>query len=241
MVLCLPPPTFCLRSARATPLEYAVTKNASASPLECAVPKSLDLKSPEMNSYKKRGGPPSFPLAIFVCQSVFISVHLWLHLLPYQNSISSRVRLQSAPHIHGSRGMRVHNEYLTVQTKQKREFQNITPSVKFAMEKSGINAGFVLVSTLHSNAAVFVNDEEPGLLADLDAWLEKVAPHGDEYKHGAKVESNASAHLQSLLVHHQVLVPISDRRLELGAWHSVVYAEVDGLRPKRILIKVMGE
>ena len=137
--------------------------------------------------------------------------------------------------------MKVHNEYLTVQTKQKREFQNITPSVKFALEKSGIHDGLVLVSTLHSNAAVFVNDEEPGLLADLDAWLEKVAPHGDDYKHGAKSESNASAHLQSLLVHHQVLVPISDGRLELGPWQSVIYAELDGLRPKRILIKVMGE
>src|SRR2546422_1177813 len=78
MVLCLPPPTLCLRSARVTPLEYVLRKNASASPLECAVPKSLDLKPPEMNSYKKSGGPP-FPFAIFVCQSVFISVHLWLH------------------------------------------------------------------------------------------------------------------------------------------------------------------
>src|SRR5207244_11827024 len=174
-----------------------------------------------------------------VCASMFISVLTWLHLLPYQNSVSRRVMQQSAPSTHGSRGMKVHKEYLTAQTKQKREFQNITPSVKFALEKSGIHDGLVLDSTLHSNAAVFINDEEPGLLADLDAWLEKVAPHGEDYKHSAKFESNASAHLQSLLVHHQVLVPISDGRLELGPWQSVIYAEFDGLRPKRILIKVM--
>src|SRR3989441_12234289 len=109
MVLCLLPPTLCPRSARATPLEYAVTKNASASPLECAVPKSLDLKPPEMNSYQKSGGPP-FPFAIFFRQSVLISVHLCLHLLPYQISISSRVRLQAAPHMHWIKGMKGHNE-----------------------------------------------------------------------------------------------------------------------------------
>src|SRR5207245_11282137 len=137
MVLCLPPPTLCLRSACTTPLEYAVTKNASVSPLECAVPKSLDLKSPEMNSYKKSGGSPlGF---CFVCASVFISVHLWLHLLPYQNSISSRVRLQSAPHTHGGTGMKVNNDYMTFKHQQKRDFQHIMPSVKQALGKSDIN------------------------------------------------------------------------------------------------------
>ncbi len=137
--------------------------------------------------------------------------------------------------------MRVHNDYMTVQTRQKREFMNITPNVKFAMEKSGIRDGIVLVSALHGNAAVFVNDEEPGLLQDVDAWLEKLAPPRGDYRHDRKFESNASAHLQSLLMHHQVLVPISDAKLELGPWQQVIYADLDGQRPKRILIKVMGE
>ena len=137
--------------------------------------------------------------------------------------------------------MRIHNDYMTVQSKKKREFLNITPNVKAAMEKSGIRDGVILVCALHVNSAVLVNDEEAGLLQDVDAWLEKVAPHRDDYKHGAKFESNASAHLQAILVHHQVLVPISEGKLELGPWQQVIYAELDGLRPKRILIKVMGE
>ncbi len=137
--------------------------------------------------------------------------------------------------------MRVHNDYMTVQTKQRREFLNITPNIKMAMEKSGIRDGIILVSALHSNAAVFVNDGEPGLLEDVDAWLEKLAPDRDDYKHSGKFESNASAHLQGLLAHHQVLVPISDAKLELGPWQQVIYADLDGQRPKRILIKVMGE
>jgi len=137
--------------------------------------------------------------------------------------------------------MKVRNDYVTVQTKQKREFMNITPNVKSAMEKSGIRDGIVLVSALHVNSAVFVNDEEPGLLQDVNEWLGKLAPHRDDYKHSGKFESNASAHLQSLLARHQVLVPISEGKLELGPLQQVIYAELDGQRPKRILIKVMGE
>lgn len=137
--------------------------------------------------------------------------------------------------------MRIHSDYMTVQTRQRREFMNITPNVKSAMEKSGIRDGVILVSVLHSNSAVFVNDEEPGLLQDVEEWLQKLAPHRDDYKHGPKFESNASVHLQSLLAHHQVLVSISDGKLELGPWQQVTYAELDGQRPKRILIKVIGE
>jgi secondary thiamine-phosphate synthase enzyme len=137
--------------------------------------------------------------------------------------------------------MKIHSDYLTIQTKQKREFINITQNIQFAMEKSGIRDGVILVSALHTNSALFVNDEEPGLLQDVDAWLQQLAPHQEDYKHGSKFESNASAHLQSLLAHHQVLVPISDGKLELGPWQQVIYAELDGQRPKRILIKVLGE
>ncbi len=137
--------------------------------------------------------------------------------------------------------MKIHTDYMTVHTKQKRQFMNITPNVASAMEKSGVRDGIILVSALHPNAAVFVNDEEPGLLQDLDELLQKLAPERNDYKHAEKFESNASAHLQSLLAHHQALVPISDGRLEMGPWQQVIYAELDGMRPKRILIKVMGE
>jgi secondary thiamine-phosphate synthase enzyme len=137
--------------------------------------------------------------------------------------------------------MKIHSDYMTVQTKQKREFTNITPNVKAAVEKSGIRDGVILVSALHANAAVFVTEEDPGLLQDVDEWLQKLAPFRSDYKQSPRSESNASAYLQSLLVHHQALVPLSDGRLEFGPWQAVIYAELDGQRPKRILIKVMGE
>ncbi len=137
--------------------------------------------------------------------------------------------------------MRIHSDYMTVHTKEKREFINITPNVQYAMEKSGIRDGVILVSSLHTNSAVFVNDEEPGLLEDVDEWLQKLAPPREDYKHAQKFESNASVHLQTLLAHHQALVSISDGKLELGPWQQVIYADFDGQRPKRILIKVMGE
>ncbi len=137
--------------------------------------------------------------------------------------------------------MKIHSDYMTVHSKEKREFINITSNVKAAVEKSGIRDGIILVSALHANSVVFVNDEEPGLLQDIGEWLEKLAPQRDDYKHSSRFESNAGVHLQSLLAHHQALVSISDAKLELGPWQQVIYAELDGQRPKRILIKVMGE
>jgi secondary thiamine-phosphate synthase enzyme len=137
--------------------------------------------------------------------------------------------------------MRIHSDYMTVQTPQKREFMDITSNVKEAAQKSGIHDGFVLVSSLHSNAAIFVNDGETGLLQDIEEWLNQIAPPRDDYHHGPRSESNASAHLHNLLLHHQVLVSLTDGKLELGPWQQVIYAELDGQRPKRILIKVFGE
>ena len=137
--------------------------------------------------------------------------------------------------------MRIHSDYLTVQTKQKREFLNITANVRDAAEKSGIRDGLILISALHGNAAVFVNDEDPGLLQDIDAWAGRIAPFGDQYHHSARAESNAGAHLQSLLLNHQTFVSVADGKIELGPWQHVMYAELDGMRPKRVLIKVMGE
>jgi secondary thiamine-phosphate synthase enzyme len=137
--------------------------------------------------------------------------------------------------------MRVHSDYMTVQTKEKREFLNITPNIKAALEKSGIRDGIVLVSSLHSNSALFVNDDEPGLLQDIAEWVDRIAPLGPNYQHSARSESNAGAHLQSLLLHHQAVVSLADGKLELGPWQNVIYAELDGQRPKRILIKILGE
>ena len=137
--------------------------------------------------------------------------------------------------------MKSYNEYVTLTTKGKCEFVNLTPNVKAAVEKSGIHEGLVLVSSLHSNAGVFVNDEEPGLLQDIDEWLEKAAPFREEYRHQAKFEGNASAHLKNLLMHHQVVVPLTEGKIELGPWQQVTFADFDGQRPRQILIKVMGE
>jgi len=137
--------------------------------------------------------------------------------------------------------MRIHSDYMTVQTSEKREYLNITPNIKAAVEKSGIRDGIVLISSLHSNSALFVNDEEPGLLQDITEWADRIAPFGPDYHHSARSESNAGAHLQSLLLHHQALVTLTDGKLELGPWQSVIYAELDGQRPKRILIKILGE
>jgi secondary thiamine-phosphate synthase enzyme len=137
--------------------------------------------------------------------------------------------------------MRIHSDYVTVQTKERREFLNITPNIKAAVEKSGIRDGIILVSSLHSNSALFVNDEEPGLLQDITEWADRMAPLGPDYHHSARSESNAGAHLQSLLLNHQAFVTLADGKLELGPWQSVMYAELDGQRPKRILIKILGE
>jgi secondary thiamine-phosphate synthase enzyme len=137
--------------------------------------------------------------------------------------------------------MKIHSDFLTLQTSKKREFVTITQNLKHAVEKSGIRDGLILVCALHTNSAVFVNDEEPGLLQDVDEWLKTLAPHRDDYKHGSKFESNASVHLQGLLAHHQALVAITNGKLELGPWQQVIYAELDGLRPKRVVIKVIGE
>ena len=137
--------------------------------------------------------------------------------------------------------MRIQSDYMTVQTKLKREFMNITPNVREAAEKSGIRDGLILISSLHSNSGILINDEEPGLLQDIDEWANRLAPHSDQYHHHPRSESNSSAHLQTLLLNHQAIVSVTDGKLELGPWQQVIYAELDGQRPKRILIKVLGE
>lgn len=137
--------------------------------------------------------------------------------------------------------MQFHTKYLTFQTAKHREYINITPEVEKALAASGIREGMILVSAMHITAGVWVNDAEDGLIADIDEWLEQLAPFRKDYRHHRTGESNGDSHLKSLLVHHQVILPVTAGALDLGPWQQVYYAEFDGQRPKRVIIKVMGE
>src|SRR5271169_3625136 len=137
--------------------------------------------------------------------------------------------------------MKFHTEYITIHTKTKRAYVRITPQVEAALEKSGIKDGMILVSAMHITAGVYVNDDESGLIEDIDKWLEKLAPFDRDYRHHQTGEDNGDAHLKSLLVHHEVIVPVTGGDLDFGPWQQVYYAEFDGRRKKRVIIKVMGE
>ncbi len=137
--------------------------------------------------------------------------------------------------------MKFHTKYLTFNTRHHREYINITREVEAAVREAGIQEGMVLVSAMHITASVFVNDAEEGLLQDIDEWLEKLAPYRSDYKHHRTGEDNGDAHLKNLLMHHQVIMPVTAGRLDLGPWQQIYYGEFDGQRPKRVIIKVMGE
>jgi secondary thiamine-phosphate synthase enzyme len=137
--------------------------------------------------------------------------------------------------------MKFYTEYLTFKTAKHRESVNITDQVEGALRKSAIAEGMILVSAMHITAGVWVNDAEDGLLTDIDEWLEHLAPYRDDYRHHQTGETNGDSHLKSLLVHHQVIVPVTKGKLDFGPWQQVYYAEFDGQRPKRVIIKVMGE
>jgi secondary thiamine-phosphate synthase enzyme len=137
--------------------------------------------------------------------------------------------------------MAVHTDYLWFQTKQRQEFVRITDDVARVVADSGVREGVVLVSAMHITAAVYVNDWEDGLIADFQSWLEKLAPAGLPYRHHQTGEDNADAHLKRTLMGHQVVVPITKGALDLGPWEQIFYAEFDGRRRKRVVVKVMGE
>jgi secondary thiamine-phosphate synthase enzyme len=137
--------------------------------------------------------------------------------------------------------VRAATEYLWFNTRKHREYVNITDKVAEVVRNSGIQEGMVLVSAMHITAGVYINDAEPGLIQDIDDWLEKLAPTGPDYRHHRTGESNGDAHLKSLLIHHEVIVPITAGKLDLGPWQQVYYAEFDGQRRKRLVIKAMGE
>ena len=137
--------------------------------------------------------------------------------------------------------MKFHTEYLTFRTEKHREYINITDRVETALDKSGIKEGMILVSAMHITAGVWVNDAEDGLIADIDEWLEKLAPFRRDYRHHRTGETNGDARLKNLLVHHQVIVPVTKGRLDFVPWQQVYYAEFDGRRKKRVIVKVIGE
>ncbi|HTM08547.1 MAG TPA: secondary thiamine-phosphate synthase enzyme YjbQ [Verrucomicrobiae bacterium] len=136
--------------------------------------------------------------------------------------------------------MKSHTDYLWFHTKKEREFINITDRAEEILEKSRIQEGMMLVSAMHITAGVYVNDAEDGLIQDIEDWLERLAPRGD-YRHHRTGETNGDAHLKNLLIGHQVILPITQGKLDLGPWQQVYYAEFDGRRRKRVIVKVLGE
>jgi secondary thiamine-phosphate synthase enzyme len=139
------------------------------------------------------------------------------------------------------RPMRTHTEYLTFHTKKRRELVHLTPKLEEILARSGLQEGFMLVSAMHITAGVFVNDDESGLHEDIWKWLEQLAPFRADYAHHRTGEDNGDAHLKSMLVHHEVIVPITKGHLDLGTWQRVFYAKFDGQRDKRLIVKAMGE
>lgn len=137
--------------------------------------------------------------------------------------------------------MKSKTEYLWFKTKNKREYINITSDVERVVQESGIKEGMVLVSAMHITAGVYVNDAESGLIQDIEEWLQKLAPEGPDYHHHRTGEVNGDAHLKNLLIGHEVIVPITDGKLDFGPWQQIYYAEFDGRRRKRLIIKAIGE
>ncbi len=137
--------------------------------------------------------------------------------------------------------MKFATEYLWFNTEKKREYINITNKVEEIVHKSGVKEGMVLVSAMHITASIYVNDAESGLIQDIDEWLEKIAPFNVNYRHHRTGETNGDAHLKSLLMHHEVIVPITNGKLDFGPWQQIFYGEFDGQRRKRVIVKVMGD
>ena len=132
-------------------------------------------------------------------------------------------------------------EYLWFQTKNHRDYLNITDKVEALVKKSGVREGFALVSAMHITAGVYVNDAENCLIQDIDEWLERLCPFREDYRHHRTGETNGDSHLKNLLIGHQQMLPITNGKLDLGPWEQVFYAEFDGERRKRVIIKIMGE
>ncbi len=137
--------------------------------------------------------------------------------------------------------MKTHTKYLTFNTKERIELIRITEKVEMAIQESGVREGLVLINPMHITAAVIVNDNERGLHEDYKRILERLVPYGADYRHNDTGEDNAASHIWRQLIGHQVVMPITKGRLDLGTWEQIFYFEVDGKRNKRVLVKVIGE
>jgi secondary thiamine-phosphate synthase enzyme len=160
----------------------------------------------------------------------------------YRCNASKLYGLSARIDLRGERfSMKVLTEYLKFHTKTHRAYVHITPQVDEIVRKSGVREGMVLVSAMHITAGIYVNDNESGLIEDIDQWLEHLAPFRKNYKHHETGEDNGDSHLKALLIHHEVVVPITAGKLDFGTWQRIFYAEFDGQRDKRVIVKVMGE
>jgi secondary thiamine-phosphate synthase enzyme len=137
--------------------------------------------------------------------------------------------------------MKSSTEYLVFDTKKKRDYINITDRLEGILQRSGIREGIMLVSAMHITAGVYVNDAESGLIADIDEWLERLAPFRADYRHHRTGEDNGDAHLKNLMIGSQVMLPITKGAFDFGPWQQVYYAEFDGQRSKRVIVKIIGE
>ena len=137
--------------------------------------------------------------------------------------------------------MKSHTKYLWFETPKRREMVHVTEKIRNIVHESKVQEGLVLVSAMHITAAVYVNDNEHGLIEDIWEWLEGIAPYRDDYKHHRTGEDNGDAHLKNLIMHQQVIVPITKGDLDLGPWQRIFYAEFDGMRRKRVVVKIIGE
>lgn len=137
--------------------------------------------------------------------------------------------------------MKSYREELWFETKSRRAYLNITPQIQAVVQKSGVRQGLVLVNAMHITASVYINDDEPGLLKDYDEFLERIAPHAATYRHNETGEDNGDAHIKRQVMGREVVVAITDGRLDFGPWEQIFYGEFDGRRRKRVLVKVIGE
>jgi len=139
--------------------------------------------------------------------------------------------------------MKSYRKELWFNISSRRGFINITPQVEETLRESGVKEGFVLVNAMHITASVFINDDEGGLHHDYEKWLEKLAPHEpiSQYRHNDTGEDNADAHMKRQVMGREVLVAVTDGRLDFGPWEQIFYGEFDGRRRKRVLIKIIGE
>jgi len=160
----------------------------------------------------------------------------WLlstHSCPGFKRYEITAHIERPPHVH-------HTEWLHVNIPKRYALVNINDHVEEALVRSGVTDGFCFVSAMHITAGVYVNDAEGGLLGDISGWIENLAPYGEDYRHHATGEDNGDAHLKSYLTNHCLTAPVTGGRLDFGTWQQIFYAEFDGQRNKRILVKITG-